>query len=115
MAVRVDAGAREAVQDVVEQRAALGGARIAQQRLERMQVQYAAGIDSVRVAPQRLDLGDRQPAWSRSQRRSRVRPAGERLAPGVERAGPGQQVVAALAHRVGLVGADEGEQALQPA
>ena len=113
---RIADGRGEQVQDVVEQRAALGRTRIAHQRVERRQAKNAPGIDGVGVAAQRLDLGDAEAARPDGHRRLRLGPGGEiGLLAGIERAGPADQSCSARPQGGGMVGAGIGKQPLQPA
>ncbi|WP_292120094.1 hypothetical protein, partial [Mesorhizobium sp.] len=83
------------MQDLVKQSAAFGGARIADQRLERREPEDAPRIDRVGVASQRLDLGDREMLRPHAERRPGLRAGGEiLLLAGIERARPAKQRVA---------------------
>ena len=109
-------GPGEIMKDVVEQRAALGRARIAQQGVDRRELQDAARIDGIGVAPQRLDLRHREAAGPCLARRRWLRTSGAvprlRL---VDRASPVEIACTPPAQRAGPVLADHRRQALQPA
>src|SRR5918993_926895 len=83
-------GGQELVQRVVQRAAAIGGAELGLERIERLQSQDAPRIEAVRIAPPLLDAGNRKPRRPRLERRAGLgttpRPgaagAGERLGPG---------------------------------
>src|SRR5690606_19843984 len=101
---RIDAGADEAAQYVVEEVAALGGTWIADQRLKRYETQNAPGIDGIRVPTQRFDLRDGKSRRSRLEWRSRAGALGKRQSrPFVESVRPAGQHTTAGAHCLGLL------------
>ena len=82
---------QEFVERIVQRRAAVGGAQLGLQRLERLQPEDAPGIEPVGIAPPLLDAGDREPRRPRLERRFRLgtRPWPVSLGT-VERIGPGE-------------------------
>ena len=101
----------------MDEGAAHTGAGVLVDLVERLQVEHAAGVDRIGVGKPGADLGDRQGAWARRQRR-----AGARFGCGLHVARPVEQGAIHLpaARRtigrgIGTLGRKEGLQAHDPA
>ncbi len=92
-------GGDEAVEDVVQHRAAERGVGFAGERVEPLEAEHAAGIDGVGVADEAGDLGDRElPGPGRDGRLWRGPDRAGYRGRAVERLGMGEPAGAAGAH-----------------
>ena len=103
-------------EDPVVERAALRGARRADQRLQRFQAQHALGVDRIGVAEQPLDLGDGEAPQATFQRRPGRGTGGTRLVAGfVERTRIGEVRLTLGAQLLAAGWPGKRQQPLQPA
>jgi len=107
---------RIGIQNLVDDRSALGGAGDLVERLQRPQLQDVPGIDRIGIALQRLDLGHRQPRRPEGQWWRRIGPPDRTGRAGlVEAVGEGDDRLA-TGNEVAPDGrAEHGREALHPA